>query len=89
MEGPLGRELLLAAGGALGSVARDRAGAWALRLLGPRAPRAGTFTVNVAGGFTTSSSFSLDAALNYAVASVVLSVSALFIGLAPARRLFA
>jgi CrcB protein len=132
MEGSLGRVLLVAVGGALGSVARYQTGVWALRLLGPRTPWAGTFTVNVAGGFlmgllvgvlafrggadqdrwrlllavgglggfTTFSSFSLDAALmiqrrawdsalGYAVTSVVLSISALFIGLALARRLFA
>jgi CrcB protein len=126
------RVLLVAAGGALGSVARYQTGVWALRLLGPRTPWAGTFTVNVAGGFlmgllvgllafrggpdqdrwrlllavgvlggfTTFSSFSLDAALmiqrrawdaalGYAVASVALSISALFLGLAVARRLFA
>jgi CrcB protein len=56
--------------------------------------------VGVLGGFTTFSSFALDAALmiqrrawdaalGYAVASVVLSISALFIGLTLARRLFA
>jgi len=126
------RVILVAAGGALGSVARYQTGVWALRILGPRTPWAGTFTVNVAGGFlmgllvgvlafrggadqdrwrlllavgvlggfTTFSSFSLDAslmiqrrawdaALGYAVASVVLGISALFIGLALARRLFA
>ena len=56
--------------------------------------------VGVLGGFTTFSSFSLDAALliqrrawdsalGYAVTSGVLSISARFIGLALARRLFA
>lgn len=45
------RVLLVAAGGALGSAARFQTGVWALRLLGPRTPWAGTFTVNVAGGF--------------------------------------
>jgi CrcB protein len=132
MEGSLGRVLLVAAGGALGSVARYQTGVWTLRLLGPRTPWAGTFTVNLAGGllmgllvgllahrggpdqerwrlllavgvlggFTTFSAFSLDtalmiqrrawdAALGYALASVVLSVGALFLGLALARRLFA
>lgn len=56
--------------------------------------------VGMLGGYTTFSSFSLDAALMierraygpaslYIVASVALSVSALFVGLAAARRLFA
>jgi CrcB protein len=56
--------------------------------------------VGVLGGFTTFSSFSLDtalmiqrrawdAALGYAVVSVVLSIGALFAGLALARRLLA
>jgi CrcB protein len=132
MESALGRVLLVAAGGAVGSVARYQTGVWALRLFGPGTPWAGTFTVNVVGGFlmgllvgvlalrggadqdrwrlliavgvlggfTTFSSFSLDAsvmiqrrawdvALAYALASVVLSIGALFVGLALARRLFA
>jgi CrcB protein len=126
------RLLLVAVGGALGSLARFQTGVWALRLFGPGTPWAGTFTVNIAGGFlmgllvgvlahrggadqdrwrlllavgvlggfTTFSSFSLDtalmiqrraweSALGYALASVILSVSALFLGLAAARRLFA
>ena len=56
--------------------------------------------VGVLGGFTTFSSFSLDAALmiqrrawdlaaGYALASVTLSIGALFLGLTAARRLFA
>lgn len=56
--------------------------------------------VGVLGGFTTFSAFSLDAALmierrayaqsaGYMVASVLLSVAALFAGLIAARRLFA
>ena len=56
--------------------------------------------VGVLGGYTTFSSFSLDAALMierraygpaglYVAASVALSVGALFFGLATARRLFA
>jgi len=56
--------------------------------------------VGVLGGFTTFSSFSLDAslmiqrrdylmALGYILASVTLSISALFAGLALSRRLFA
>ncbi len=132
MEGSLGRVLLVAVGGALGSVASYQTGVWALRVLGQRTPWVGNFTVNVAGGFlmgllvgvlafrggadqdrwrllvavgvlggfTTFSSFALDAALmiqrrawdaalGYAVASVVLSISALFLGLLLARRLFA
>lgn len=42
--------LLVAAGGAVGSVARYLVGAQALRLFGSAWPY-GTFTVNVAGGF--------------------------------------
>lgn len=42
--------LLVAAGGALGSVARYAVGREALRLLGPAWPY-GTFTVNIVGGF--------------------------------------
>ncbi|WP_421737439.1 fluoride efflux transporter CrcB [Caulobacter sp.] len=42
--------LLVAAGGAVGSVARYLVGAQALRLFGTAWPY-GTFTVNVAGGF--------------------------------------
>jgi fluoride exporter len=56
--------------------------------------------VGVLGGFTTFSAFSLETALmierrawgqaaSYSVASVVLSVGALFLGLMLARRLFA
>lgn len=125
------RLALVAVGGAVGSVFRYLTGTWALRALGPGAPWAGTFTVNVVGGavmgllvgylahrggasqdklrlllavgflggFTTFSAFSLDAALMiqrrewgpavlYAVVSAVLSISALFAGLALARRLF-
>ena len=58
------------------------------------------FGVGMLGGFTTFSAFSLETALMverrnygqagfYAVASVLLAVSALFVGLALARRLFA
>jgi CrcB protein len=126
------RLFLVAAGGALGSMARYQTGVWALRLIGPNRPWAGTFTVNIVGGFlmgllvgvlahrggadqdrwrlilavgvlggfTTFSSFSLDTALmiqrrawdvalTYALASVALSIGALFLGLALARRLFA
>lgn len=42
--------LLVAAGGAAGSVARYLTGMAALRLLGPGVAWAGTFTVNVLGG---------------------------------------
>lgn len=126
------RVLLVAMGGALGSVARYYTGVAALKTLGPGTPWAGTFTVNIVGGmlmgllvgylahrggadqdrwrlllavgvlggFTTFSSFSLDAslmiqrrdylmALGYILASVTLSISALFAGLALSRRLFA
>ena len=41
----------MAAGGALGPVARDPAGVRARGLLDPRAPGTGFFTVDVAGGF--------------------------------------
>ena len=44
------RLLLVAMGGAVGSVARYLTGIAALRVIGPRAPWVGTFTVNVAGG---------------------------------------
>ena len=124
--------LLVALGGAFGSVARYFTGVGAMRLIGPRWPFAGTFTVNiiggalmgflvgylahrggadqerwrlllavgVLGGFTTFSSFSLDTALMiekrdyalafaYVLASVLLSILALFAGLMAARRLFA
>lgn len=120
--------LAVAAGGALGAMARHFIGALALRLLGPHFPW-GTLTVNVAGsflmgaligmlalrgqaspllraflavgvlgGFTTFSSFSLDAvalierrahlaALGYVLASVLLSIGALFGGLRLVRLL--
>ncbi len=42
--------LLVAIGGACGSVARYLTGTIALGLLGPRIPWAGTFTVNLVGG---------------------------------------
>jgi len=42
--------LLVAAGGAVGSVARYLVGVGAMRVLGPGWPH-GTFTVNVVGGF--------------------------------------
>jgi CrcB protein len=56
--------------------------------------------VGLLGGFTTFSSFSLETALmierkeyadafGYVAVSVILSISALFVGLAAARRLFA
>jgi fluoride exporter len=123
--------LLVAAGGAVGAVARYGVGAQALRTFGPAWP-AGTLIANVAGGllmgllagalamrgdadqerlrlllgvgvlggFTTFSAFSLETALMierrafapaaaYAVGSVVLAVTALFAGLALARKVFA
>lgn len=123
--------LLVAAGGAVGAVARYGLGAQALRLWGSGWPF-GTFAANVLGGllmgvlagylahrggadqerlrvllgvgvlggFTTFSAFSLEAALMigkrlygqafaYTTASVLLSISALFLGLLLARRVFA
>jgi len=123
---------LVAAGGAVGSMARYLTGVAAGRMVRLSAPWLGTFTVNVVGGclmgllvgylahrggadqerwrlllavgvlggFTTFSSFSLDAALMierraygpaalYMACSVILSISALFVGLMAARRLFA
>lgn len=122
---------MVAAGGALGAVARYGVGVQAMRLWGTGWPF-GTFIANVVGGFlmgtlagflahrggadqerlrlllgvgvlggfTTFSAFSLEAALMierrtygqafaYATASVLLSISALFVGLAVARRAFA
>jgi CrcB protein len=45
------RLLLVALGGAVGSVARFQTGVWMSRLFGPARPWAGTFTVNIVGGF--------------------------------------
>ena len=123
--------LLVAAGGAVGAVARYALGVQAFRLWGPNWPF-GTFIANVSGGllmgvlagylahrggadqeklrvllgvgmlggFTTFSAFSLETALmierrtygqalGYTLASVVLSVTALFFGLILARKAFA
>ena len=125
------RLLIVAAGGALGAVARYGVGVWAFRLFPGSAWPWGTLAVNVfggllmgllagwlafrgglhgesirlfaavgiLGGFTTFSAFSLETALmierrqfamagGYAALSVVLSVTALFIGLMVARRAF-
>ena len=122
------RFLIVAAGGALGAVARYGVG----RMLPASGWPWATLTVNVVGGllmgllagwlafrggmqgesirlfaavgllggFTTFSAFSLETALmierrtygqafTYAVASVLLSVSALFVGLMLARKVFA
>lgn len=118
--------LLVASGGAIGSVARYLVGVLMTRAFGANYPY-GTLTVNVAGGFlmglfigimaqrlegsmdlrlfvavwimggfTTFSSFSLDVAvlwergelltaLIYVLASVILSIGALFLGLWLAR----
>lgn len=125
------RFLLVAAGGALGSMARFGLGLLAARLAPNASWPLGTFLANglgglamgllvgwlafrggahqesirlfaavgLLGGFTTFSSYSLEAvmmverrdyalAAAYVVGSVVLAVVALFIGLAIARRAF-
>ncbi len=121
--------VLVALGGAIGSVARYLVGLWGVRLAGPNFPW-GTLTVNVVGafliglmvemvarrfdasaemrvfivtgilgGFTTWSSFTLDAvvlfergdmglAALYLGASLVVSFAAIFAGLALGRALF-
>nr|WP_272211279.1 fluoride efflux transporter CrcB [Marinicella sp. W31]MDC2877165.1 fluoride efflux transporter CrcB [Marinicella sp. W31] len=121
--------LLVAAGGALGSVGRYLIGVFAIRLWGTNFPW-GTFVVNIVGslligllveavaralnqsaemrmfivtgflgGFTTFSSFSLDAmnliergdfmpAIAYVAASVGLALIAVFAGLAIGRMVF-
>ncbi|MBP1846788.1 CrcB protein [Rhizobium petrolearium] len=120
--------LLVALGGAIGSVCRYLVGVWALRQFGPAFPW-GTLTVNVVGsfaigfmaelimrrfdmstdlrlfiitgilgGFTTFSAFSLDvislfergatvAGAAYLIASVAISLSAVFGGLALGRAM--
>ena len=125
----LSHALIVAAGGALGSVGRYLVGVLAIRLWGPQFPW-GTFVVNVAGslmigllveavaralnqsaemrmfmvtgflgGFTTFSSFSLDAmtmiergdllhAVAYIAASLLLALIAVFAGLAIGRMVF-
>lgn len=123
--------LLVAAGGAVGAVARYGLGVQAFRLWGPGWPF-GTFIANISGGlamgllagwlahrggadqermrvllgvgalggYTTFSAFSLETALmierrtyglafSYVAASVLLSITALFVGLMLARRAFA
>lgn len=121
--------VLVAIGGAIGSVARYLVGVWGVKLAGPNFPW-GTITVNVVGafliglmvemvarrfdassevrvfivtgiigGFTTWSSFTLDAvvlfergdmglAAVYLLASLVVSFAAIFAGLALGRALF-
>lgn len=121
--------LIVAAGGALGSVGRYLVGIFAIRLWGPNFPW-GTFVVNIVGslligllveavaralnqsaemrifivtgflgGFTTFSSFSLDAmnliergdvvpAILYIVASVGIALVAVFAGLSIGRLIF-
>jgi fluoride exporter len=125
---PMNHMLLVAIGGALGSVCRYLVGLWALRQFGPNFPW-GTLTVNVAGsfaigllaelivrrydaspemrlllitgvlgGFTTFSAFSLDvitlfergaalAGATYVLASVAISLGAVFAGLALGRAM--
>jgi CrcB protein len=120
--------LLVALGGAIGSVCRYLVGLWTLRLWGPSFPW-GTLAVNVVGslaigflaeliarrfgaspemrlliitgflgGFTTFSAFSLDvvsllergasmAGVTYIVASVAISLGAVFAGLALGRAM--
>ena len=123
--------LFVAAGGAVGAMARYALGVQALRMWGAAWPY-GTFVANIVGGllmgvlagllahrggadqerlglllgvgvlggFTTFSAFSLETALmierrsygqalGYTLASVVLSVTALFLGLLLARKAFA
>lgn len=120
--------LLVATGGAIGSVFRYLVGVWVLRQFGANFPW-GTLTVNVIGsfaigflaelivrrfdaspemrlflitgilgGFTTFSAFSLDvmslfergvaiAGMTYLVASVAISLGAVFAGLALGRAM--
>jgi CrcB protein len=120
--------LLVAIGGATGSVCRYLVGLWALRLWGPAFPW-GTLAVNIVGsfaigflaeliarrfgaspemrlliitgflgGFTTFSAFSLDVmsllergatvvGVTYIVASVAISLGAVFAGLALGRAM--
>ncbi|MBB4120395.1 fluoride efflux transporter CrcB [Martelella radicis] len=129
MSNILSHALIVAAGGALGSVGRYLVGVFAIRLWGPHFPW-GTFVVNIVGslmigilveavaralnqsadmrmfivtgflgGFTTFSSFSLDAmtmiergdvlhAVAYITASVGLALIAVFAGLAIGRMVF-
>jgi len=121
--------LLVAVGGAIGSIGRYLVGLWATRLAGPNFPWA-TLTVNIVGafaiglfvemiarrfdasaemrvfivtgiigGFTTWSSFTLDAVVLfergalglsalYLLASLLVSFAAIFAGLALGRALF-
>ncbi|WHA39881.1 fluoride efflux transporter CrcB [Agrobacterium larrymoorei] len=121
--------LLVALGGAIGSVGRYLVGVWGTRLAGPNFPW-GTLTVNIVGaffiglmvemiarrldasaemrvfivtgiigGFTTWSSFTLDAVVLfergalgmsalYIMASLLVSFVAIFAGLALGRALF-
>ncbi len=83
--------LLVMIGGAVGSAVRYAVGRLTLGTLGPNYPW-GTLAVNLIGGFTTFSAFSLDAALMiergqwgvalaYGLVSVIGSVIALFAGL--------
>lgn len=120
--------ILVALGGAFGSVARYLVGVWTLRRFGPNFPW-GTLTVNIVGcfaigliseviarrlnaspemrlllvtgflgGFTTFSAFSLDvislfergatvAGASYVIASVGVSLYAVFAGLALGRAM--
>lgn len=120
--------LLVALGGAFGSLCRYLVGTWALRQFGPNFPW-GTLTVNIIGsftiglaseiiirrfggslelrllvitgmlgGFTTFSAFSLDflallergstmAAMAYVTSSVLISLVAVFAGLALGRAI--
>jgi CrcB protein len=120
--------LLVAVGGAIGSVCRYLVGLWSLRQFGPNFPW-GTLAVNVVGsfaigfiaeliarrldaspemrlllitgflgGFTTFSAFSLDVislfergatmfGVTYVIASVAISLAAVFAGLALGRAM--
>lgn len=82
----------------VGSLAMGLLAGWFAYKAGPGQPWRLFLTTGVLGGFTTFSAFSLDAALlyergeltlalSYALASVAVSVTALFLGLFVVRQL--